>query len=470
MDDWDTVLLLENACLQVDGSTLFSHLSMELKAGEIVLLAGKSGVGKSSLMHVINGCYPNEDAAVTCDRLEVTGHDLRGKSLCERTAYVRSVFQNARLSFAMTTPYEEMIFCLENACFPIGQMEEKVAAQAERYGITPLLHREFATLSGGELQKVAFACADLTDAPLYLLDEPFANIDEAGIPYFMERIKAWARQGKTVCVIDHRLDFWDWADRWYLLEESGSLQVISLPLTEKQSEILRENGLIGEFPSKSPYHPQETVLQFQDVSIFVSGEEPLVQDIGFDLHAGEMTALIGRSGAGKTSLFKAILKQCRFRGGIELMGQSLARMKTKDLYSNVGLVFQDPSLQFMSAKVIDELRTSFPDLSESAMEELLAAFHFDTVRHVSPWLISQGQQRRLASLLMTGGDKAILLVDEPTYGQDFQSALAIMESLADLCRKGTACIFTSHDLRFVKQFAHQVLRIQDGRMEVIRDA
>lgn len=443
---------------------------MEIRAGEVVLLAGRSGSGKSSLMHVINGCYPNEDAAVDCSRLEVAGHDMRGKSLLERTAYVRSIFQNARLSFAMTTPYEEMIFCLENFCFSADQMEERAAEQAERYGITPLLHREFSVLSGGELQRVAFACADLVDAPLYLLDEPFANIDEAGIPCFMEQIKRWAGQGKAICIIDHRLEFWNQADRWYLLDEGGKLQEVELPLTDAGVRSLTENGLLGEMPPLLGHPCRESVMRLQDVSIFCPDGTPLVRNVSFDLHAGEMVALVGRSGAGKTSFFKALLKQFPSCGSIEIMGQSLAEMKKRELYSWVGLVFQDPSLQFMAAKVIEELALSFPDCFASALNELLDTFHFEAIRHVSPWLISQGQQRRLAFLTMMGLEKRILFVDEPTYGQDFQHALSIMTALEHLCRKGLACIFTSHDHRFVRSFAHRVLRIHEGKMEEVRHA
>lgn len=471
MDKRDTILRLRNARLEIGGTTLFSGLSMEARAGEIVLLAGRSGVGKSSLMHVISGYYPNEDAAVDCEQLEVAGHDLRGKSLLERTRYVRSVFQNARLSFAMATPYEEMLFCLENFCAPVHQMEERVMEQARACRIQPLLHREFALLSGGELQKVAFACASLVEAPLYLLDEPFANIDEESIPYFIERIKRWARKGKAVCVIDHRLDFWDWVDRWYLLDERGTLQIIGVPLSAADTESLKENGLVGDLPPKSAKpdwrYPQREVLRLQNVSIFVSPGEPLVRNIHVRLHAGEMAALIGASGAGKTSFFRALLKQCPFRGSIELLGRPLEKMKKKELYASVGLVFQDPSLQFMAVRVSEEIRISFPHLPEAARREWMGRFHFDAVQDVSPWLISQGQQRRLAFLTMACGDKKILLVDEPTYGQDFQHACLIMTLLQGLCRRGLACIFASHDRRFVNQFAHQVMRIRDGRMEVL---
>ena len=189
MANSEVVLSLKNATLSIQEKELFSNLSIQVCAGEIVLICGRSGVGKSSLMNIINGVYPKEEVKVQCEALEVFGHSLINMKHLARTTYVRSIFQNARLSFAMLTPYEEMIFVLENFRFPIEEMELKVKEQAKKFQIEALLHREFSSLSGGELQKVAFACANLVDAPLYIMDEPFANIDEEGIPYFMEQIK-----------------------------------------------------------------------------------------------------------------------------------------------------------------------------------------------------------------------------------------------------------------------------------------
>ena len=150
----EVVLQLKNATLSVQNRVLFSNLSMQIHSGEIVLVIGRSGVGKSSLMNVINGVYPNGDIDVQCEGLEILGHSLLTLNHLERTKYVRSIFQNARLSFAMETPYEEMIFVLENFCFPIETMEQNVVEQAKKYKVEDLLHQKFASLSGGKLQKV----------------------------------------------------------------------------------------------------------------------------------------------------------------------------------------------------------------------------------------------------------------------------------------------------------------------------
>ena len=138
----EIVLQLKNATLSVQNRVLFSNLSMQIHSGEIVLVLGRSGVGKSSLMNVINGVYPNGDTDVQCEGLEILGQSLLTLNHLERTKYVRSIFQNARLSFAMETPYEEMIFILENFCFPIETMEQKVEEQAKKYKVEDLLHRK----------------------------------------------------------------------------------------------------------------------------------------------------------------------------------------------------------------------------------------------------------------------------------------------------------------------------------------
>lgn len=469
MANSEVVFSLKEATLSIQEKELFSNLNLQVCSGEIVLVCGRSGVGKSSLMNVINGVYPNGDTEVRCEGLEILGHSLLSFNHLERTKYVRSIFQNARLSFAMLTPYEEMIFVLENFRFPIEKMKQKVKEQAEKFQIKALLHREFSSLSGGELQKVAFACANLVDAPLYIMDEPFANIDEESIPYFMEQIKLLGEEGKAICIIDHRLEYWDWIDRWYLLDDYGDLKEIKLPLAIEDKHLLENNGLLCTLPLKEKSNPvkNKVLLNVENVSICVSNNQVLLENLNLELHEGEMIALVGSSGSGKTSFFKTLLKEYPYTGKIEICGHSLSKMKTKSLFSSLGIVFQDPSLQFVSAKVLEELKVTFYTERESVLENLLREYYLEKTKDLSPWLISQGQQRRLAFLTMTGPNKIILLVDEPTYGQDMKNAILIMNALEQLCKEGMSCIFTCHDQRLVRQYAHKVMKIHSKTMEEI---
>ena len=180
-----------------------------------------------------------------------------------------------------------------------------------------------------------------------------------------------------------------------------------------------------------------------------------------------MIALVGSSGSGKTSFFKTLLKEYSYTGKIEICGHSLSKMKKKSLFSSLGIVFQDPSLQFVSAKVLEELKVTFYTERERVLENLLREYYLEKTKDLSPWLISQGQQRRLAFLTMTGPNKIILLVDEPTYGQDMKNAILIMNALEKLCKEGMSCIFTCHDQRLVRQYAHKVMKIHSKTMEEI---
>ena len=469
MANSEVVLSLKDARLNIQEKELFSNLSLQVRSGEIVLVCGRSGVGKSSLMNIINGVYPNEDIDGQCEGLEILGYSLLLLNQLERTKYVRSIFQNARLSFAMLTPYEEMIFVLENFRFPIEEMEQKVKEQAEKFQIKALLHQEFSNLSGGELQKVAFACANLVDAPLYIMDEPFANIDEESISYFMEQIKLLGEEGKAICIIDHRLEYWDWINRWYLLDDYGDLKEIKLPLAIEDKHLLENNGLLCTLPLKEKSNPvkNKVLLKVENVSICVSNNQVLLENLNLELHEGEMIALVGSSGSGKTSFFKTLLKEYSYTGKIEICGHSLSKMKKKSLFSSLGIVFQDPSLQFVSAKVLEELKVTFYTERERVLENLLREYYLEKTKDLSPWLISQGQQKRLAFLTMTGPNKIILLVDEPTYGQDMKNAILIMNVLEKLCKEGMSCIFTCHDQRLVRQYAHKVMKIHSKTMEEI---
>ena len=253
------------------------------------------------------------------------------------------------------------------------------------------------------------------------------------------------------------------------MDDSGALKEIKLPIDIEDKLLLENNGLLCTLPLKEKSGPAKSkvLLKVENVSIRVEKNQLLLENLNLELHEGEMIALVGPSGSGKTSFFKTLLKEYPYTGKIEIMGQSLSKMKTKALFASLGLVFQDPSLQFVSAKVLEELKVTFHTERESYLENLLREYYLEKTKDLSPWLISQGQQRRLAFLTMTGPNKVILLVDEPTYGQDMKNALLIMNALEQLCKEGMSCIFTCHDQRLVHQYAHKVMKIHSKTMEEV---
>lgn len=482
----EPVLSIKNLTFKIDGKQLIDNVSLNIEAGETVLLCGKSGSGKSTLANLINGYYPEYGGKQIVDRLAIKGQDISGQSVVERSDKVQTIFQNARLSFSMRTLREEMVFCLENARSPLTDIDNMIKEKAAAFELTHLLDRSFDDLSGGELQKAAFICASLTDVPLFIMDEPFANMDDDTIETYMRYIKELTASGKAVLIIDHHVKRWTGVDRWLLMDTNQQLTDLS-ELTDQQDRISRlitEGIWLDELElNRQPVHSDETVLELDGVSVFYEETirrsffkkettvHTLIEEASFELKKGSLTALVGPSGVGKSSLFKAILKASPYKGDIRLNQEDTKKLKPKELYAKVGLVFQDPSLQFVKTTLLDEMAVSlraWETVEESQIEPearaVLSKHGFEQKEKQSPWVISQGQQRCLAVICMTVGKQQLLLVDEPTYGQDATNAKLIMDKLSELCQAGMTCLFTSHDHHLVDRYADQIVEIKEKRV------
>ena len=482
----NNTLEVKDLSFQIGGKKLIDSVSFNVAAGEIVLICGVSGSGKSTLANIINGYFPEYGGKQTVESIRINGEDVQRQSVVERSSSVRTIFQNARLSFSMKTLREEMIFVLENDRVDIKEMDAIVIERARHFGLEYLLDRSFDDLSGGELQRAAFVCADLVDVPLYIMDEPFANVDEETMQDYIGYMKESVEKGKSILIIDHHVDRWSWVDRWLLLDRNKQLHDLSLNESDSMKrELLKNEGILVDASSveKRDTASEDILLELDKVSVYhektvrkslfrkETHTNTLLEEADMKLNRGSLTALVGPSGIGKTSLFRAILNVSPYKGEIRLKGESVTILEPKDLYSKIGLVFQDPSLQFVKTKVLDEMvlsLTAWNTLEEekaaSEAREILGRHHFDDQIDKSPWVMSQGQQRRLAVLCMTVGDQQLLLVDEPTYGQDARNSRKIMDKLDDLCQKGMTCLFTSHDRELVDAYADQVYEIREKKV------
>ncbi|MER2063028.1 MAG: ABC transporter ATP-binding protein [Alkalibacterium sp.] len=482
----NNTLEVEDLSFQIGGKKLIDSVSFNVAAGEIVLICGMSGSGKSTLTNIINGYFPEYGGKQTVKSIRINREEVKHQSVVERSASVRTIFQNARLSFSMKTLREEMIFVLENARVAVSEMDAIVSEKARHFGLEYLLDRSLDDLSGGELQRAAFVCADLVDVPLYIMDEPFANVDEETLQDYIGYMKASVKKGKSILIIDHHVDRWSWVDRWLMLDSNQKLHDLSLKESDSvHRDFLKKEGILTDALSveKRKSENADILLELDKVSIYhektvrkslfrkETHTNTLLENADLKLSKGSLTALVGPSGIGKTSLFRAILNVSPYKGDIRLNGESVKALEPKALYSKIGLVFQDPSLQFVKTKVLDEMAlslTAWNTLEEekaaSEAREILSRHHFDDQIDKSPWVMSQGQQRRLAVLCMTVGGQQLLLVDEPTYGQDARNSRKIMDKLDDLCQKGMTCLFTSHDRELVDAYADQVYEIRERKV------
>jgi energy-coupling factor transport system ATP-binding protein len=479
----------ETSCISLEDVTfryfekgkrqILDHVSLAIPAGKIVVLAGSSGCGKSTLAAVAAGLYPENGGVLDGGEIFLSGHPLKGMNPAERSRYLAMMFQNPDLQFCMDTLRKEMRFCMENICVPREEMDGRIETLAARFGLEDMLDRRLYTLSGGEKQKAALACLFLIGAKTVLLDEPFANIDEAA----SREIIGWLTQlnrteGLSVVAIDHRLDYWfPVADEIMVLGAGGTLLArgICRENFEDYRELFDREGLY--YPGKYQTFPQaegerDAAVLLENVSI-----GGLLEGTDARIEKGRITSVLGPSGSGKTTLFSTLSGERKYDGSIRLSGQNgmkeLRKYRTGELFETLGIVFQNPGNQFITQNVLEEVKTSLKrwqpkngEEENTAMaKELLASYGLEHLLKYSPYMLSQGQQRRLAVLAVLAGNQQLLLLDEPTYGQDYRSTMVIMEELRQKAEKeGLAVFMATHDRALAEAVSHRIYEIRDKKL------
>lgn len=472
---------------------ILNHASLEIMQGRVTVLTGNSGCGKSTLAAVVAGLYPENAGILESGKITFLGKPLSEMNFRQRAGYLSLMFQNPDLQFCMDTLRREMRFCMENLCVPPSEMDGRIDRWARKLHLEPLLDQPLHTLSGGEKQKAALACLFLLESKGVLLDEPFANIDRESAKEIIAMLgEANRNTGLTVIAIDHQLDDWlPILDEAIVLGEGGAIlqRGITRENLPKYYPLFVEQGIT--FPKKRkrkrPNVPENSpAIRLEGFSVkrgaaqkkkLRNDTDYLLKDTGASFPRGQITAVLGPSGIGKTTLFLALLGQCPYEGKIFLDGdrteRELRSIRQKDLFREIGIVFQNPGNQFISQNVLEEVEKSIRQWDASAQPEavrnralaLLDFYGLRPFQKYSPYMLSQGQQRRLAVLAVLTGGQNILLLDEPTYGQDYRSSSAILEQL---CRKadeeGLTVIMTTHDRKLAGSYADKIYEVKDGRL------
>ena len=456
---------------------VLDNLSLDLPEGSVTLLTGDSGCGKSTLASVLSGLFPKNGGILQNGTVKIGGEDVLKLPENRRVKHLSMMFQNCDLQFCMDTLREELRFCLENIAADPKTMDERSLHAARQVRMEPFLDRPLHTLSGGEKQKAALCCILVLDTRCLMLDEPFANLDPDSVEEIIGLLKKLQREKNlTILAIDHQWQRWEgFADRIVRLNGNGSVDVIREP---RHGDFIPESEKI--LPALPHLSLKKPIYLLKEVTLFAEAEKksseasvPLLCGAEASFPDGSITAILGKSGAGKTTLFEAMLGLRPYEGSILFQGREVKDYKKKELYTQTGIVFQNPMNQFVTQGVLDEIlfslkrtgrKTPQAQLEENALS-LLEQFGLKGVRNRSPFMLSQGQQRRLAVLSMLCNEQKVLLLDEPTYGQDDRSSEAIMELLFQLvCGKNLTVILSTHDEELAFRWAHQVYRLQDGKL------
>lgn len=454
---------------------VIDNVSFDVKTGTISLLIGKSGSGKSTLAYIMAGMYPSNAGILMRGDISVDGEDILNMQPDQRAKLITMMFQNPSMQFCMQNLREELIFCLENLGLLTDQIDERIKNACDFLGTNELLSKNFEMLSGGEKQKCALTCIVAMESKYVILDEPFANIDPKSATELVKLIDQLNKKyGTTFIVVDHKIKRWlDVVDQIYFLQSAQNLFVTDINSKNYSQNIpfFRENKIeIEERIQTSRVELSSNALMtFQNVTL-ENSDRKLLKSLNITVKKGETLAIIGESGCGKTTLLKSIYNKAKFQGEIVIDGLKVCRRNYKKICKKVGIVLQNPMNQFVTQKVIDEVKFSMAEEDYHKVEEYMKDFGLFKYQNYSPYMLSQGQQRRLAVLCVICAKKDILILDEPTYGQDLDSTNAIMQFIYQKAEENAlTVILSTHDLSLASKYANTILEFnKGGNYEIFR--
>ncbi len=512
----DVIIQFQNFGFQyrAQDSPTLHDISLTIRRGEKVLIAGPSGCGKSTLAHCINGLVPHTYKGEATGTLTLCGKDAFSLSIFDISQHVGTVLQDSDGQFVGLTVAEDIAFALENDCVQEPDLHNRVREVASTVGIaTHLLHAPN-ELSGGQKQRVALAGVLVEDVDLLLFDEPLANLDPATGKAAIELIDRLHREtGAAVVIIEHRLEdvLHRNVDRVVLMRDGRILadtdpdallsaswlsdngireplyltalkyagvqmlpqmhpaSLADMVLSEEMQQMVR--SWYASRPARESVSERPLLLRVDHIDFHYANGHHALQDISADIHKGEMIAIIGTNGAGKSTFSKVL---CGFetqqQGTLLLNNHDMAAMSIKDRADHIGFVMQNPNQMISQVMIFDEIALGLRTrgLSEEEIrprvEKILHICGLWPFRNWPVSALSFGQKKRvtIASILVL--EPEILLLDEPTAGQDYRHYTDIMEFLRKLHLEGMTVIMITHDMHLMLEYAERALVFHDGRI------
>lgn len=458
-------------------NSIVQRLTATFEAGQITVLTGPSGCGKSTVLYLAAGIYPQNAGVLKTGKILIDDQNIGEMPPEKRCTMVGMMFQNPDLQFCMDTVENEILFCLGNIGTPRNEMEEITRRALEFCGIIHLKKRLLHSLSGGEKQKAMLASLVALRPRWLLLDEPFANIDEASAADLVQKVAKLHEEGIGILVVDHRLDYWlPVADEIRLMDAEKGISSRGYRPQDLTSEMLVPMGILPpdqHYRSSSAIKTQEpskTVLELNQLSVDWGGKSVLDQ-VSFQFQQGKVYGIMGASGSGKSTLFGAVQGLFKYKGEILLNGEKNRRHNRRKAGS-MGFVTQNPMDQFVADTVLKEIEVSVHNRDRKAREDsygdverILREIGLWGYRNFSPYMLSQGQQRRLGVAALLNYDCQVLFCDEPTYAQDWKHTVAVMDSLLEKTKeRGMTLIFSTHDSKLVIDYADVILQLKEGKL------
>ena len=512
----DVIIRFQNFGFQYNAQakpTLYD-INLTVRRGEKILIAGPSGCGKSTLAHCINGLIPFSYKGEMSGSLQICGKVSGEMSLFEISRHVGTVLQDSDGQFIGLTVAEDIAFALENDCVGEPELHDRVRKTAELVNIDSHLHHAPNELSGGQKQRVALAGIMVDDVDLFLFDEPLANLDPATGKSAVELIDEIQKQtGAAVIIIEHRLEdvLHRDVDRIVLMA-GGRILADTVPDELLSGNRLEENGIreplyltalkyagVGIRPELKPHsihslqlsekerekvrswyreqgpmprnEERRLLLQAEQIHFSYQNGHCALDNVSVVIREGELCAIVGTNGAGKSTFSKVI---CGFEiqqeGTLRFKGEDLCRLSIKERADQIGYVMQNPNQMISKTMIFDEVALGLR--TRNVPEDEVKQRVEDTLKICGLWpfrswpvsALSFGQKKRVTIAAIMVLEPKLIILDEPTAGQDYRHYTEIMEFLRQLNSRGVTVLMITHDMHLMLEYAERALVFHDGRL------
>jgi energy-coupling factor transport system ATP-binding protein len=496
-----------------------NQLNFIIHRGTLNILVGPGGSGKSTLCSLFNGEIPHLFGGEFTGDVLVNGVNTRLIEVKDLSHQVGHVFQDPESMFATLYVDDEIAFGPENMKVDPVDIQKIVDELLETTGLSSHKRNLVWNLSGGQVQKLGLAAILAMQPEMIVLDEPTANLDPVATRSVHDLVLQLRDAGMTIILVTRTLDdFLGDADQLLvlakgdlyaagspgeILKEKGSEMMenlgIWLPETAEIGIALRENGqatcedvpitisetlrfldnsgllckeITGVTTSLDLHYEDQPLISAKNLIFRYGGDIMALNDVSLDIHAGEMLAIVGRNGAGKSTLARMLVGLLKPQSGnLHLFGKSAEQWNVRDLSNRIALVFQNPEHQFLTDSVFDEIGYSLLARGMDSMEErkmiissTIQLLGLEGMEKMHPFALSAGMKRRLGVATMLVGKPDVLIVDEPTYGQDKEMTHTLMQRMEEIRSQGIAVVMVTHDMRLVQEYAHRVVVMSDGKI------
>jgi energy-coupling factor transport system ATP-binding protein len=464
-----------------------SDITLASEAGHIVLVVGPSGCGKSTLLRSVNGLIPRSYRGELSGQVVVGGQAVHQRSLQQLARLVGTVLQDPEKQIVASYVFEEVAFGPENLGWPREHIRAAVMEALAELGIEHLAERETYRLSGGEKQKVALAGLLAMDPQLLLLDEPLASLDPLAAQSALQVMRAQADRGRGVLLVEHRVDeaLTIQPEQGLLLHNgqqiySGSAAglieradplLVKLPAQAALQRLRQQLPVANPAPRRANAAHGEPLIELENVEFGYGADgPPVIQGVSLTVRKGDVIALLGPNGSGKSTLVKHLLGLNRPRSGqVRVAGEDTRRATTAQLAQTVGYVFQSPTHMLFAPSVREELGFGprnlrrDPQATSAQTSRALALLGLEELLDRPPLSLSFGQQKRVGIAAVLAMQSRVLVMDEPTAGQDYASYTRFMDEVAALA-EFDAVVFVTHDLDLAISYANRVLLFHEGQL------